>query len=71
MAGLEATNSESRTAPLEIEKRLSPEEQELFQEIFRALRAIRFGSVVLTVHDGHIVEIQKTERIRKGAGKQV
>ena len=26
-------------------------------------------SVLLTVHDGHVVEIQKTERIRKGLAK--
>jgi hypothetical protein len=46
---------------------LSLEEQELVNEVVRALRTIRFGSVSLTVHDGRLVEIQKTEKIRKKA----
>jgi hypothetical protein len=70
MPDLETTNLEIKTAPVEFGMKLSGDEQELFQELFRALRAIRYGSVVLTLHDGHVVEIQKTERIRKGAGKQ-
>jgi hypothetical protein len=55
----------------ELERDLSVNEQELFQEILRSLRLIRYGSVVITVHDGHVVEIQRTERIRKGPSKQV
>jgi hypothetical protein len=37
----------------------------LLREVALALRTIRYGSVVLTVHDGRIVEMNKTERIRK------
>ena len=48
------------------EGRLSLSEKELLQEVIRALRSIRFGSVVLTVHDRRLVEIHKTERIRRG-----
>jgi hypothetical protein len=55
----------------ELERELSLTEQELLQEILRSLRVIGYGSVVITVHDGHVVEIQRTERIRKGASKQV
>jgi hypothetical protein len=44
---------------------LSTSEQELLREVALALRTIRYGSVVLTVHDGRIVEMNKTERIRK------
>ncbi len=51
------------------EKNLSAEERELLHEIFRALRVIRYGSVLITVHDGRVAEIQKTERIRKSAAK--
>jgi hypothetical protein len=29
------------------------------------LRAIRYGSISLTVHDGRLVEIHKTEKIRR------
>jgi len=49
------------------EQDLSPTERQLLTELIVALRAIRYGSVVLTVHDGRIVEISKTERIRKTA----
>jgi hypothetical protein len=44
---------------------LSPSERDLLREVALALRGIRYGSVVLTVHDGRIVELNKTERIRK------
>jgi len=44
---------------------LSSEEQELVGELVRALRTIRFGSISLTVHDGRLVEIHKTEKIRR------
>ncbi|HTW22524.1 MAG TPA: YezD family protein [Candidatus Baltobacteraceae bacterium] len=44
---------------------LSASERELLREVALALRGIRYGSVVLTVHDGRIVELNKTERIRR------
>lgn len=45
----------------ELEKGLTAGEQELLQ----AARTIRYGSVNLTFHDERIVEIHKTERIRR------
>lgn len=47
---------------------LSASERELLREVALALRGIRYGSVVLTIHDGRIVELNKTERIRKSPG---
>jgi hypothetical protein len=44
---------------------LSASERELLREVVLALRGMRYGSVVLTVHDGRIVELNRTERIRK------
>jgi hypothetical protein len=44
------------------QKGLTASEAELLHEVALALR---YGSVVLTVHDGRIVELNKTERIRK------
>ncbi len=52
------------------EKDLSESERELLREMIRALRSIRFGSVVLTVHDGRLVEINRSERIRRGSSQQ-
>ncbi len=40
------------------------QEREVLHAVLAALRGLRYGSVVLTVHDGHVVEIQKTERLR-------
>jgi len=45
-------------------EKLSEEERNLLQEVLRALGELRYGSVVLTVHDGRLVEVQKTQRIR-------
>jgi hypothetical protein len=44
-------------------------EGELLSELIRALRMIRYGSITLTLHDGRIVEIHKTERIRRNGNK--
>jgi hypothetical protein len=44
-------------------------EGELLRELVRALRTIRYGSITLTLHDGRIMEIHKTERIRKNGSK--
>jgi hypothetical protein len=44
---------------------LSGEERALLHELVRGLRSIRFGSISLTVHDGRLVEIHKTEKIRR------
>jgi hypothetical protein len=46
---------------------LSASERELLREVASALRGVRYGSVELTVHDRRIVELNKTERIRKSA----
>ena len=46
-------------------RELSASEQELLREVTQALRSIRYGSVVIAVHDGRIVEVNKTERVRK------
>jgi hypothetical protein len=67
---LDARNLTNSPAAQESDKDLSLTERELLQEVLRALRVIRYGSVVLTVHDGNVVEIQKIERIRKASGKQ-
>lgn len=45
-------------------------ERELLRELVRAMRAIRYGSITLTLHDGRIVEIQKTERVRRNGNKE-
>jgi len=47
------------------QREISASERELLQVVALALRGIRYGSVVLAVHDGRIVELNKTERIRK------
>jgi hypothetical protein len=44
---------------------LSKEERDLLHELVCALRSIRYGSIALTVHDGRLVEIHKTEKIRR------
>ena len=46
---------------------LSLEERDLLHELVRGLRTIRYGSISLTVHDGRLVEINKTEKIRRKA----
>jgi hypothetical protein len=49
----------------EWERDLTPSERELLKELALAVRTIRYGSVVLTIHDGRIIEMSRTERVRK------
>jgi hypothetical protein len=51
------------------EATLLPHERELLHDLLQGLRSIRFGSIVLTVHEGHVVEIEKTVKIRKNRPK--
>jgi hypothetical protein len=55
-----ATEVPSRT----VRKGGSEDEQEIFGEIVAALKSIRFGSIVLTIHEGCVVEVTRTVRSR-------
>ncbi|MCI0591777.1 MAG: YezD family protein [Gammaproteobacteria bacterium] len=37
---------------------------DLVQQILRALRGIRYGSIELVVHDGRVVQIERKEKLR-------
>jgi hypothetical protein len=39
-------------------------EGELLRQVLAALRSLRYGCVTLTVHEGRVVEIQRTEKLR-------
>jgi hypothetical protein len=41
-----------------------PWSRELERQVREALRTIRFGTVTLVIQDGHIVQIDKSEKIR-------
>jgi hypothetical protein len=45
---------------------LQSSERELVRELVQALRTIRYGSIVLVIHEGRVVEVNKTVRIRTG-----
>jgi hypothetical protein len=40
------------------------------RELLRAVRALRFGSVEVTVHDGRVVQIEKREKVRLEADRR-
>jgi hypothetical protein len=33
-------------------------------EILRSIKSLRFGSVEITVHDSHVVQIERKEKVR-------
>jgi hypothetical protein len=43
---------------------LSQSESRLLHELIEAMRDIRYGSISLTIHEGRLVEVQKTKKIR-------
>jgi hypothetical protein len=40
----------------------------LIEEVLRALKDIRYGSVEITIHDSRVVQIERKERVRPGGG---
>ncbi|HYV85934.1 MAG TPA: YezD family protein [Patescibacteria group bacterium] len=36
----------------------------LAQQILRAVRGLRYGSVEITIHDGEVVQIERREKVR-------
>jgi hypothetical protein len=64
-----ATEATQEAAPANTDSTYSPAERELLADVVRALRGLRYGTVTLTVHEGRLVEIQKTERIRRDTAK--
>jgi hypothetical protein len=42
----------------------SPLGDDAVEQIRRALRDLTFGSITITVHDGAIVQIDRTEKLR-------
>jgi len=43
---------------------LSQEEQEVLLRVVEVLRKVRFGTVLLVVQDGKVVQIEMAEKIR-------
>jgi hypothetical protein len=54
----------------ELEKVLVSNEGQALREITEGIRSIRYGSILLVVHDGRLVEVTKTVRIRTGRTSQ-
>jgi hypothetical protein len=54
----------------ELEKALVSNESQILRELAEGIRAIRYGSIVLVVHDGRLVEVTKTVRIRTSRTNQ-
>ena len=50
------------TSSIEFEDQLTEVETELLRQIVKAVQTLRYGSVTITVHDGHIVEFQRNEK---------
>jgi hypothetical protein len=54
----------------DLEKGLSSKESQILRELAEGIRAIRYGSIVLVVHDGRLVEVTKTVRLRTSRTSQ-
>jgi hypothetical protein len=52
------------TSTIEFEDQLTEAEVELLRQVVKTVHGLRYGSVTITVHDGHIVEFQRNEKFR-------
>lgn len=43
------------------------ETTQITHEIERAINEIQFGSIVITLHEGHVTQIERREKVRLGA----
>jgi hypothetical protein len=59
LSGLHESTGAALEAPLQ------SGEKELLRELVQSLRTIRYGSIVLVMHEGRLVEVSKTVRIRR------
>ena len=50
----------SRSEVIELNK----DEEQLLLEIVSAIKSIKYGYIQITIHDGNVVQIDKTEKIR-------
>lgn len=41
-----------------------PDDRDALEHVRTALAGLRFGEIVIAVHDGEIVQISRTEKIR-------
>jgi hypothetical protein len=53
-----------------LEEALTTNESQILRELAEGIRAIRYGSIVLVVHDGRLVEVTKTVRLRTSRASQ-
>lgn len=42
----------------------------ILQEVARAIRSIRYGTIQLVIHDARVVQIEKTEKVRLDKANQ-
>jgi hypothetical protein len=52
------------TLPLDLPPDTSPEEREILVRVMDVLRRIRFGTIILVVQDGKVVQIEMAEKFR-------
>jgi hypothetical protein len=50
--------------------RTHEEEAEALERIREALRGLRFGAVTAIVHDGVVVQVERTEKLRLPKGER-
>lgn len=52
-----ATNKNTKNDDMETDRRVA-------EEIMKAVREIRYGSIQITIHASKVVQIDKTEKVR-------
>lgn len=48
---------------------LTPEEEEVLTKVLEAVRQIKFGYIQVTIQDGRVVQIDRTEKQRLSGGR--
>jgi hypothetical protein len=43
---------------------LSPDHEEILAKVLEAVRQVKFGNVQVTIQDGRVVQIDRTEKLR-------
>ena len=43
---------------------MNKDEEQLLLEMVSAIKSIKYGYIQITIHDGNVVQIDKTEKIR-------
>ena len=62
--GARHTHSGSKMNKISVEGEIANQDKVLMLQVFKMIQSVKYGYVQITIHDSHVVQIDKTEKMR-------